>query len=160
MNDRPLRCGVIGVGRMGMHHARVYAETEGVELVGVVDVDPQRRSAAHARWGVKAFETIDELLQEHIDAASVATPTSSHRSVAEPLLEAKVACLIEKPLAPDVEEARAIGSRGVDLIITDHHEPLKDGRIPSALAVIDPKLGESWFRESPHPPDRASSTRW
>jgi len=108
MIDRPIRCGVIGVGRMGSHHARVYAETEAVELVGVVDTDPQRRRRAHDQWGVQAFETVEQLLEKGVDAVSVATPTVSHRRVAEPLLSAKVACLIEKPLAPDVQEAQAI----------------------------------------------------
>ena len=108
MIDRPIRCGVIGVGRMGSHHARVYAEIEAVELVGVVDIDPQRRRQAHDQWGVQAFETVEQLLEQGVDAASVATPTVSHRRVAEPLLSAKVACLIEKPLAPDVQEAQAI----------------------------------------------------
>ena len=45
MGNEPMRCGVIGVGRMGRHHARVYAQLEGVELVGVVDQDPARREA-------------------------------------------------------------------------------------------------------------------
>ncbi len=108
MIDRPIRCGVIGIGRMGSHHARVYAETEAVELVGVVDIDPQRRRQAHDQWGVQAFETVEQLLEQGVDAASIATPTVSHRRVAEPLLGAKVACLIEKPLAPDVQEAQAI----------------------------------------------------
>ncbi|MBT5657119.1 MAG: Gfo/Idh/MocA family oxidoreductase, partial [Phycisphaerae bacterium] len=42
MSDGILRCAVIGVGRMGRHHARVYAQMDGVDLVGVVDHDPQR----------------------------------------------------------------------------------------------------------------------
>ncbi len=112
MIDRPIRCGVVGVGRMGSHHARLYAESEDAELVGVVDTNPQRRQEAEARLGVKAFETVAQLLEEQIDAASIATPTDSHRAVGEPLLGAQVACLIEKPLAPDVEEARAIAEAG------------------------------------------------
>ncbi|MCH8259860.1 MAG: hypothetical protein IIC46_06610 [Planctomycetes bacterium] len=43
MSDRALRCAVVGVGRMGAHHARVYSEIEGAELVAVVDPDPARR---------------------------------------------------------------------------------------------------------------------
>ena len=97
---------------MGSHHARLYAESEEAELVGVVDTNPQRRQEAHDRWGVKAFETVEELLKERIDAASVATPTIHHRAVGEPLLGAHVACLIEKPLAPDVDEARALAEAG------------------------------------------------
>src|SRR5262247_3863666 len=77
---RPLRCAVIGVGRMGNHHAWLYGQTEGAELIGIVDADP----------------------------VTIATPTVTHRAVAEKLLAARVACLIEKPLAPDLAEARLI----------------------------------------------------
>jgi predicted dehydrogenase len=105
---RTLRCGVIGVGRMGTHHARLYTEIQGAELIGVVDTDPRRRDEAGQKWGVEAFETVEELLARQPDAVSIATPTAAHRLVAEPLLERKVACLIEKPLAPDLDEARAI----------------------------------------------------
>ena len=105
---KTLRCGVVGVGRMGSHHTRLYAEAEGAELVCVVDTDPKRRSAAHDRWGVDAFETVGELLDYGVDAVSIATPTIHHRTVTIPLLEANVACLVEKPLAADAEEARAI----------------------------------------------------
>jgi predicted dehydrogenase len=106
--ERKLRCGVIGVGRMGRHHARVYAQTPGVELVGVVDSNPQSRQTIVEQWGGSEFETVDQLLSAGVDAVSIATPTVHHWSAAEPLLRAKVACLIEKPLAPDVETARAI----------------------------------------------------
>jgi len=51
MSDSPLRCGVIGVGRMGSHHARLYAESADAELVGVVDSDPARREEAARRFG-------------------------------------------------------------------------------------------------------------
>ena len=105
---KTLRCGVVGVGRMGTHHARLYSETEGAELIGIVDIDPRRRQEAHDQWGVKAFESVDELLAERPDAVSIATPTVDHRAVAEPFLRAGVACLIEKPLAPDLDEAGAI----------------------------------------------------
>ncbi|MHC4082159.1 MAG: Gfo/Idh/MocA family protein, partial [Planctomycetota bacterium] len=105
---RTLRCGVIGVGRMGTHHARLYTEIQGAELVGVVDTDTRRRDEARQKWGVEAFETVEQLLAQRPDAVSIATPTAQHRAVTEPCLEAKVACLIEKPLAPDLDEARAI----------------------------------------------------
>jgi predicted dehydrogenase len=108
--DRKLRCGVIGVGRMGRHHARVYAQTPGVELVGVVDSNPQSRQTIVEQWGGREFETVEQLLNAGVDAVSIATPTVHHWAAAEPLLRAKVACLIEKPLAPDVETARAIAN--------------------------------------------------
>ena len=108
MSDRALRCAVVGVGRMGAHHARVYSETEGAELVAVVDPDPARRTFAREKWGVEPLPTIEILLEKGIDAVSIAAPTIHHRALAEPLLEANVACLIEKPLAPDEAEAEAI----------------------------------------------------
>ncbi len=107
---RVLRCAVVGVGRMGTHHARLYGQTQGAELVAVVDTDPRRREEARKKYGVKVLETVGELLAERPDAVSIATPTASHRAVAEPLLEANVACLIEKPLAFDLEDARAIAA--------------------------------------------------
>lgn len=103
-----LRCGVIGVGRMGRHHARVYAQHEEAELVGVVDSNAQNRENITAEWGGGAFETVEQMLDAGVDAVTIATPTVHHRSAAELLLRNHVACLIEKPLAPDVEEAAAI----------------------------------------------------
>ena len=105
---RRLRCAVVGVGRMGTHHARLYTELEGAELIGVVDTDPRRCEAARQKWGTRVFESLAALLEARPDAVTIATPTAWHRAVAEPLLEAKIPCLIEKPLAPDLDEARAI----------------------------------------------------
>ena len=103
-----LRCGVIGVGRMGRHHARVYAQAEGAELVGVVDANPERREDITSQWGGRAFESVEQLIEAGVDAVTVATPTVHHRAAVEPLLRAGVACLVEKPLAPDAHEARII----------------------------------------------------
>lgn len=100
--------GVIGVGRMGRHHARVCSETPGVTLVGVADQDEERRSSVAERHDSRAFATSEDLLRAGVDAAVIAVPTIHHLSVAEPLLRAGVACLIEKPLAQSVEEARRL----------------------------------------------------
>lgn len=103
---KDIRCAAIGVGRMGQHHARVYTELEGCRLVGVVDADTKRATEIADRHESKAFADVHELIAEGVDAVTVATPTTYHRAVAEPLLEAGVACLIEKPLAEDTETAR------------------------------------------------------
>ena len=65
-----LRCGVIGVGRMGRHHARVYAQLDDADLVGVVDADPHRRQAITEEWGGRAFETVEQLLDGGVDAVT------------------------------------------------------------------------------------------
>lgn len=106
--SRPLRCGVVGVGRMGQHHARVYHQLAGTQLVGVVDMSADRREMIAEKFNCKAFGTVEELLAAGVDVVSVAVPTTHHRSQAEPLLKAGVACLIEKPLAGSADEARQI----------------------------------------------------
>ena len=103
-----LRAGVVGVGRMGRHHARVYTQLADTALVGVADENLDRREAVAEERGCKGFATVDSLLAAGVDVVSIAVPTSYHRSVAEPLLKAGVACLIEKPLAGNVEDAKAI----------------------------------------------------
>ena len=108
MSEPTLRCGVIGVGRMGRHHARVYAQCNASDLVGVVDTDPDAGDRIVEEWGGRAMTTVDDLIDAGVDAVTIATPTTHHRAAAEKLLAKGVACLIEKPLAPDAEEARLI----------------------------------------------------
>jgi len=103
-----IRLGVIGVGRMGRHHARVCSETVGASLVGVADQDEERRETAAEARGCRAFATPRELREAGVDAVVIAAPTSSHVEIARPFLEQGVACLVEKPLARDVAEAQAL----------------------------------------------------
>ena len=105
---RRLRAGVIGVGRMGRHHARVYSKLPDIELVAVVDQNAERREALAEDYHCRALEKVEELLALGVDVVSVAVPTSFHRALAVPLLEAGVACLVEKPLAGSAEEAMLI----------------------------------------------------
>jgi predicted dehydrogenase len=102
---RTLRCGVVGVGRMGQHHARVYATQSGCSLVGVVDASADRRGVIADKFDTEGMSSVEELLSAGVDAVSIAVPTTHHFAAAEPLLKAGVACLIEKPLAGDVETA-------------------------------------------------------
>ncbi len=106
-----LRCGAVGVGRMGRHHARVYSELEGVDFVGVCDADAERAEAVADRLGCPVFRGPSEMIGAGVDAVSIATPTTSHYDVAAPFLEAGVACLIEKPLAESGDSARAMAEQ-------------------------------------------------
>jgi len=93
---------------MGRHHARLYAQGEQTELVGVVDADEAKRTAIVSEWGGEAFPELEALLDAGVDAVTIATPTTTHKSISERCLAAGVSCLVEKPLAPDVEEGREI----------------------------------------------------
>lgn len=123
--NRPLRCGAVGVGRMGRHHARVYAQMEGVELVGVVDANPETAARIAEQHDTRAFSTEAELLDAGVDAVSIAVPTTYHLGSARPFLEAGVACLIEKPLAPSADEAnqlKTIAERSGACLMVGHIE--------------------------------------
>jgi predicted dehydrogenase len=98
------RVAVVGVGALGQHHARVYAELPEARLVGVYDTDPERAASVAQRYGVRAFEHLRDLLPE-VDAVSVAVPTVDHHRVAHALLEAGKDVLVEKPIAATLDEA-------------------------------------------------------
>jgi virulence factor len=107
MSIRPIRVGVIGVGRQGERHSRVYSSLAGVDFVGVSDVSFDRGSAIAARYGVEFFPDYADLL-DRVDAVSIATPTFSHLAVVAACLSRQVHLLVEKPLASDLDEARQI----------------------------------------------------
>lgn len=109
-----LKAGLVGLGSMGRHHARVLAGLEGVELVGVVDPMGDKNGWAQ---GAPVLSTVEELIALGIDYAVVACPTALHEEVGLQLADAGVSALIEKPLADTVEGARrlveAFESRGL-----------------------------------------------
>jgi virulence factor len=118
--SQPVRVGVVGAGRMGSNHLRIYAGLKGVELVGVVDADAECARRAAAQHGCRVFASAQEMAGE-IDAATVAVPSSLHGEVAVPLLAQGVHCLVEKPLATSEGECealiRAADESGVVLLV-------------------------------------------
>lgn len=97
-----LRAGLVGLGVMGRNHARVLANLDGVELVGVADPlgDPHR--AAH---GVPVVTSVDALIERGLDYCVVAVPTAQHEQIALQLADAGVHMLVEKPVAFDQQAA-------------------------------------------------------
>jgi UDP-N-acetylglucosamine 3-dehydrogenase len=113
MNKKPLRVGVIGVGTMGLHHARNYAELANADLVAVADTDMSRANTVAARFGCRAFNDYREMLSnEHLDAVSVVVPTELHYTVAMDTLRAHVHTLVEKPIARSLEQASELIEAG------------------------------------------------
>jgi predicted dehydrogenase len=96
--------GVVGVGALGQHHARVYAELPDARLVGVYDTDPARASSVARLYGVRAFAHLEALLPE-VQAVSVAVPTLDHHPVARAVLESGKDVLLEKPMTTTLAEA-------------------------------------------------------
>lgn len=117
MSERaPLAAGVVGVGSMGVHHARVYGELPEVTLAGVVDEDETAAEAAAARFDTIPTD-LDSLLDE-VDVVSVAVPTRFHFDVATEAIDRGVDVLIEKPFVRDPEEGQELIDRAADAGVT------------------------------------------
>ena len=126
-----LKCGVVGVGYLGQHHARIYSELENVELVGVFDSDAERAREIAGLYGCRAFGSVEELGEE-CEAVSVVVPTDRHTQIALPLLEQNCDLLIEKPICTSVEDAEKIlkKAREKNLIVqvghVEHFNPVRE----------------------------------
>lgn len=101
-----LKVAVIGVGRLGKEHVRIYSRLPGVELAGVVDIDTQHAERIARQYGTKVYEL--ETVIDKIDAASIVVPTDKHFEVAKKLLEAGKDILIEKPITSTISQAKLL----------------------------------------------------
>jgi predicted dehydrogenase len=136
---------VIGVGSLGMHHAKHLATFPDVELVGVYDESPARADQIAEQVETTAYRDLDRLLNS-VKAVTIAVPTPAHAEVGLRALERGVAVLMEKPLAVTLEEADALvgaaASRGLQLQV-GHIE-----RFNRALRAALPYLEGPRFLES------------
>ena len=105
MGGPVVRVGVVGVGHLGREHTRIYAELEGLDLVGVYDVDEAAAERSARSHDCKAFRRREDLL-ECADAVSVCVPTPQHAEVAGACLEAGLHVLVEKPITDSLADAR------------------------------------------------------
>ena len=105
---RQLRVGVVGAGVMGSNHARVLAGLPGVTLVGIVDPLPEHRLRATELAGCRGFAELEELLAEGVDAVTIAAPTHLHHEIALSCIARNIHIMVEKPIAPTVQEGRDI----------------------------------------------------
>lgn len=104
---KKVNCGVVGVGYLGAHHARIYSEMEQVNLVGIYDLNPKRAQEIAALYHCPVFSSI-EALANQCDALSVVTPTTVHAATAIPLLQMGRHLLVEKPLCVSLDEAQQL----------------------------------------------------
>jgi predicted dehydrogenase len=99
--------GVIGVGHVGQHHARIYRELPGVELAGIADIDPARLQEVKRVAEAPVFQDYRELFG-HVDGVSLAVPTHLHAQIARECLDRGVDVLVEKPMTQTLEEAEEL----------------------------------------------------
>lgn len=107
MNSQHARAGVVGVGHMGRYHVAAYSEIYNVDLVAVSDTNVDLAKQAVEPFDIPVFEDYHDLFGK-VDLVTIAVPTSLHYKVAKEFLEAGVNVLVEKPIAPTLEEAQEL----------------------------------------------------
>jgi predicted dehydrogenase len=152
MQDTKIRTAVIGAGKMGAIHAKVYSSLPQSDLVAVVDTDFSKAKSLARKHKCSAF-TDSSGLPGKIDAVTIATPTTAHYELAKFFIENGVAVLIEKPLASDSSQGREIvalaKSRGV-VAAVGHSERCNPVVQAMKRLEISPRFIES-TRISPYP---------
>lgn len=139
-----IRVGVIGVGSLGYHHARILRDVRGARMAGIFDADQVRLRAVSGELQLTAFANLASLL-DAVDACVIAVPTSEHEAVGLATVERGVHAMIEKPIAPNLEAADRIlaaAERSGATVQIGHVE-----RFNAALRACEPYLDEPMFAE-------------
>ncbi len=142
--NNEVRVGVVGVGHLGRHHARLLAATSGARLIGVADVSPERAAASAAACKVEAFDHYEAFIG-NVDAVSIAVPTVDHFRVARDFLAAGVHVLVEKPMTATLAEAEELidlANRAGRVLAVGHTE-----RFNPAVAAAIPLISAPRFIE-------------
>lgn len=102
-----MKAGVIGAGHLGTFHAKKYAELDGIELVGVCDIDEKKGNAVARDTGSRFFRDYRELARS-VDALSIAVPTAKHYEISRYCLGQGKHILVEKPITEKVWQAKRL----------------------------------------------------
>jgi predicted dehydrogenase len=141
----PVAVGVLGVGSLGFHHARILQQLPEAELVGICDIHSERAAAVASELETRAFDDVAELL-DRVEAVTIVVPTNSHFEVGKLALEHGCDLLIEKPITPTTAEAdeliRVAAEKG-RIIQVGHIE-----RFNGAVRACEPYLENPLFVES------------
>lgn len=149
---KKLRVGVVGVGHIGKNHARLYAGLSGAEFTAIYDTDQARAHQVAGEFGAVAAASLQEFA-ERVDAASIATPTSTHFEIAQKLLTQDKHLLIEKPIAENTAHASELAELAANrrLVLQVGHVE----RFNPVLSALEKRLTNPRFIEahrlSPYP---------
>lgn len=145
-----VRIGVVGVGSLGFHHARILGDMPGVELAGIHDIDAARLDEVAAALGARPHPALDSLL-EASDAVVIAVPTHAHEEVAVRALAGGRHVLIEKPIAPSLASADRIltAASGTGATVQVGHVERFNGAIRAAEPFLDAPLFVESHRLAP-----------
>ncbi len=154
----PVKVGVIGIGNMGWHHARVLSLLKDAELCGVADLDPERGHLAEEQFNCAWFKNYEDLLPK-VEAVCIAVPTVFHHKVGKTCLNEGKHVLIEKPIAANKKEASELisASNNSDCILQVGHIERFNPAFRELTKVVTQEeiVVLEARRHSPHP-DRAN----
>ncbi len=142
---KELRVGVVGVGHIGSNHARFYAQIPDAQFSAIYDVDLAKAKTIGKKYRARVAQSLDEFL-EAVDAASIATPTSTHYEIARALLARGKHLLIEKPITDNTEQATELcelASRRGLILQVGHVE-----RFNPVLSALEQRLTHARFIEA------------
>jgi len=136
---------VVGTGSIGVHHARIFSDIEGVNLVGIVDTDPAKAEELASKYHCKSFTNYQDIM-DSVDAVSIAVPTTLHFQIGMDFLKQNKDILVEKPITTTIEEARALISEAQkrDLILQVGHLE----RFNAGVSLISNMVEKPRFIES------------
>jgi len=103
-----IKVGVIGLGRLGAIHAKIYSTLENTELCGICDIDENTARFAAETLKTSWFTDYKKLLDYKLGAVSIVTPTILHYEIAKFFLQNKIHVLIEKPITKTLKEAEEL----------------------------------------------------
>lgn len=103
-----MKVGVVGIGKLGRIHARIYKGLAGVKLAALSDINPHAPSLLYSPCDVPFYANCKDMLKEKIQAVSIATSTNTHYKIAKFFLENKVSCLVEKPITSNADQAKEL----------------------------------------------------
>lgn len=109
-----VKTAVVGVGNLGRHHLTWLSQLPSSQLVGLLDIDEEKAHKLADEYGIPAFSSLDEVAQT-AEAVSVVVPTTAHYEVASYLIEKGKHCLIEKPVAPSLDQSRQISALAFEM---------------------------------------------
>lgn len=139
-----VKIGVLGAGHLGSIHIKLIQEIEQFELVGFYDPNPEMVDKAVATFGIKAFDTIDELISA-CDAVDIVTPTLSHFDCAVSAIRKSKHIFVEKPLTNTVEEGEKLLQLAAEANIkgqVGHVERFNPAFLAASKYSLDPKFIE------------------
>ncbi len=140
-----IKVAVVGVGALGEHHARIYSELPGAELVAVVDIDQEKAQQVASRYQCQSYQRYEEIF-DSVEAISLAVPTCDHARIGVEFLKRDIHVLAEKPIASNLEEADQLiqaHTKSGALLQVGHSE-----RFNPALLAVKPLIRQPKFFET------------